>query len=349
MLILKKYSNIKQTNLGGLMKSRFVLISFLLVLIGTEYVFATSPTLPLSCDIGVGLDRYGLRIGKPFSMGARWWVGAKAEQATIDITLPEGMELLEGNLHWEGEKFWEGYSNVRIGVLSRALTVKINKPGTYEVFIVMNVINIQNTLYMKHIPVRKFLYFYAREDTIAVFWNKDEMERKIRDSLIVPEEVILERWHQKNKEEYLKSHPTEFVFQPPQRVPDYWWNYELRIFQNSVAADENYLQTRFSNEQKAFIKKHNLIYQKPDFSKIYSQLRDSTIYPDFSRVPMDKERNLQSLIQKHLLEIYEVDKKMLHVNSYQFEAWLKEREKLLTKHSQELVDFMTATLETTKP
>ena len=147
--------------------------------------------------------KYPLKLGEPLHFNIHADVGSKAEMASLDIKLSDGLRLVKGDLHIAEGEVWKE-------PLGEDIIVQIDHPGTYELNVICKIVRMKNDS-SRVLTRSSSQFFYAREDTVIRFSSRSGMEKAIRDSLVYPgvatrryyarRDSIVRSWHDSTKQQ----------------------------------------------------------------------------------------------------------------------------------------------------
>ncbi len=300
-------------------------ISKILLVVGiilTAYCAFATPPLP---SVHYQFQPvFPVRFDKPFELHLEWCFRPEPEVTSLDISLPEGVDLLEGDLHWGGKV-------VRDSMYHKNLLVKMSKPGTYEITTDFIASQLHDTRFEKQFPIHGSIFFYVREDTIAVFWNRAEMETAIKYSQIIPEEQLEARYQKrvwnKHRDEMKKSNTPPITISKTLVSIMYE---DMYAFNDSINLSN--LSQFYTPSQVGRIKQYVLLFEAPRLERVQNFLEIDWL-PDLT---VDQKDSLVQLIFKQATELYNLDQRILQSEQAdEREKLLKERRALLPFQNKE--------------
>jgi len=295
--------------------STVVLVLTVLLSVTALTSFATPPSSGI--EVGFYLPRR-IPFATPFKITFGWTIDSAPEKASADITIPDGIELQKGDLHWEG-------NIIPSHQHSMDLLICIKKPGEYALSAVINASNFQYIEYNKIFPLHRIVYLYAREDTVALYYSRELMEQQVRDSLIVPSEVIANRMYNYPKI-YRDGNPQEFV--------SYWYDYvgyfEGISLKSLVDTSEiMHFPDVYTPGQASLIKRCGLMFIRPHVERL-----DSLVYKRYSTRSDEQIKALIKLFKFQLIELYDADQKVFHAKDETERQQLLKERLTLRKHQE---------------
>ena len=268
--------------------------------------FATPPSFGI--EAGLGLTRPA-KYGAPFRLYFSSRLDAAPEVASVDITLPVGLEHRAGPLHWEGS-----VKSDSLYIMN--LQVCINNPGTYEVSVVVNASKFRNSGYEKSFPLHRSVFLYAREDTIIMFRNRADLDQAIRDSLVFPG-VATRRYYARQESLAVVEKINKKL--PPDIANDDLPLFAARFLLLSDSIPISKLSDFYTPKQVAPIKKHDLLYSPPRFDRVEKAIaKDCQL-----RFTPEQIQSLVQKVKRQFTELYEIDQQIVRCEQPD------EREKLL--------------------
>ncbi len=277
--------------------------------------------------------KYPLMYGKPFHVNIHANVGPKAESATLDLKLSDGLQLIKGDLQVKEGDEWKD-------PIGEDVIVQINQPGTYELAVTCRISFKKDDT--SHVLTRtSSQHFYAREDTIIRFTSRSEMEKAIRDSLVFPG-VLERRTEERNYFQYFLQGAKMKIIPFTLRCDLAELTRNIPLYPDSTRYKE--LSGIFDSNQVALIRKYTLLYAPPRYDRI-----EYALSLDFmDRITKEQLQSMVTLVTKQITELYELDQKILRMKpSDERTKSLQDREVMLKKQTTERQAIITPELPVT--
>ncbi len=267
--------------------------------------------------------RYPRKMGNPISIFISSAIEGHAE-SVIDITIPAGVQVLKGNL------LLRGLLDDDYTVSSETLMVQIDQPGIYEIKFELSASKLEKTNLYKELPIASSCFFYVREDTVVCFWNREEMERKIRDSLIVPQEML-------NHRLAIQEEQNEFKERADKNLPPLTISNNIRYAAGCLGLITDSLEYykrsgRYNSDLYNLIRFNDLMRGYPRMDKVEKKLA-----MDFhGSITSEQLSKMVETIKRQLMELYDYDQKIINLKPLdERNRLLKERKVLLVTQTKE--------------
>ncbi|MDK9699823.1 MAG: hypothetical protein OEM52_06755 [bacterium] len=261
-------------------------------------------------EVRLGCDSGG-KIGKPIPLVYRLFFGRQLSNATLDVTLPNGVELIKGSLHWTGSTSATEFIKV-------PLTVKVVNEGIYDISAVFNTTDNLDEFYSSYFPKRRTHYLYVSEDTAVVDFARVPLERAVRSNWYLPVEKK-QALEAKKLLDYQNEHvliDTPFVHQAQTNIP----LCTQKRLNDPAHSNTNYLSDKiteatlsnfYSPKQIELIKRYRLIFSplRRDFLETYMNVSKVDINnpsPDYQSSLL-----LANAYKEILTELYALDQRII--------------------------------------
>ncbi len=240
------------------------------------------------------------QFAKPFQVWVFGYIGKPSSSASMEISVSDGIQLLDGVLRWNGHIAAD--SGKRMDLL-----LKIDKPGIYEVSAIVNANDVQDSTMKVKLPEHISMFLYCREDTIAMFREREEMERRIRDSLIYTslqlDQMSMKRESAARRIKMLKEKVLPFTTTTSLATMAYW-----QMILNTDSINPYNLSDKFTAKQVKLIQHNHLLISHPHLDRIESILKADWLPP----MTDEQHHNYVKLMKTQSIELYELDQRILH-------------------------------------
>ena len=282
-------------------------------------IIATSASFALGGSTFGFIANEPIRLNTPIAVYASFDLNEPDKNASIDVTIPPGASVLEGNLHWNGPL--EKYPHGELYYHTERLMVQIDQPGIYEFSASFNLPNLSldNVVF----PFVRRFFIYVRADTGLIAFDRKSLEESIRDSTIVPQKVLDERRRQKELFTPMAIEYKDSIDKMKERF--YWYSataheekngvpitingFPLSALSNSVT--DSTLPYHYSLTQIRNIRFKNLLFSPPriDCESIIANATD--VFPELTLLSKSEQIEFGRLGARQLRELYEYDQKLL--------------------------------------
>ncbi len=283
------------------------------VLLFTVLLFITiTNSYAIYTPYGIEINpRYPMRFAQPIPVYINGYLNEEA-QTTLDITLPEGIQLLRGQLHLAGvyntDTINGGYT-----VSEEWISVQINRPGTYELSVKLDGKISHSSPFAQALPLTITRYFYAREDTVVFFYDRKDLEHAIRDSLIVPQAVLEQRRMNRMREEVRAERLNEWAKRVAENQPPLVLSRDLVEICRAYHLLENHytkwyhLSDYYNPDQAKLIFMSELMTAPPELEKV-----DSVLALDcHGSLTPEQFQAMSRLLKRQATDLYNIDQQII--------------------------------------
>ncbi len=326
------------------MKIRLLRLLSIGLLISTAFTlllsYASFATMP-SSSWGLEIMVLGGRMGAPFTIycnsHAHWSEG----ESSFDLTLPKEIRVLKGNPHVRSnnDSLHHGFS--------QEIVVQVDQPGIYDISAEYKVANVTRPELKGSMPMRYKGYLYVRSDTVALFYNRAELESKIRDSLICPSSEGAARLWRRDNAKWRAEHRDTIKTATGMKITANYFIDQIKPMGSKayelMKNARGFMNSKFGKQYRScsdIIENNQLYIMQPDSDRITQILLNDSCF-NLSEFSINKKQELVRLSIQQLTELSNYDYLIITTDSLALQkSMLEKRREFIEQHKKELQIFL---------
>ncbi len=245
-----------------------------------------------------------LKTNEAFSVCTVWKIEKKTSSISVDISLPVGVTLLSGDLHWQT-------AVVQHESYDKYCSVVIDGSGIFVVPCVFNAVQCEDSSFARSLPIHDTLFFASREDTVAYFDSQQKLDQYIRDSAKYFPRVHHRKTNLQFEIHNFKEQADSIIGitngGPFNRIFSIFSLYALTFPDSNYRAS---LPDTFSQNQLERIHTFLLIFSPPDQTRI-ANLCNSIFQRVNPNLALDKRERFINAVQLQLDELFVFDRQII--------------------------------------
>ncbi len=278
-------------------------VRYLFVLL---FLMIATITIASEANLGVNLiTDENIQINVPFEAIFETLVPSRVESYTINLTLSGNIQLVNGNLQWQGIGDDRQY-------VHKTLNFILTQQGNASIIIELIANKISNPsvpIPLFQIPDRDTVYFYSRAGAVGKYYSQRSLDIAIRDSLVATKSELLRRRLIRERRQFQQANINSNIESQFSTLTTEDIGYYHIFSRSDTLNDANY-QNFFTPQQIQRIRAYNLIYKYPNLSLVDTFMT----YDWISGISSSQRDSLTYILKNQLLELHTFDLQIVNAS-----------------------------------